>query len=410
LIEKLRFALLTDEYLPSGTRVHSKMFHELAIELQKRGHEPIIITPGHANQKSMLFVDSYQGIEVWRFRSGRTRGVGLVMRAINERLLPTLAWIAIRREVRKNGFDICINYSPTIFFGLLAKKLRSRGAFVYLILRDMFPQWIIDQGIIGKNSPIAAIFRYYEMINYKTSNSIALQSEANLIYFKEKFPQFTNTEILMNWASEDNNFEVSSYQPIRQKLQLEGKIIFFYGGNLGRAQDMFNIIKLAHRLNMNEDIHFLLVGDGDEKELVREYISMHSLSNTTLLPSVSQGEFNKILSEIDVGLFSLSRNHTAHNFPGKILGYMSNSIPILGSINPHNDLKPLINSSGAGYVFINGEDDELYNAALTLSKDEDLRKRIGSRSKDLLLKEFSIKSAVDKILLSANSFIQVQRN
>ena len=91
----LRIALLCDEYLPSGTRVHSKMFHELAIELKKRGHKPIIITPGTPSQPSRLIIDNFQDIEVWRFRSGFTRGVGLMMRAVNEWLLPFRAWRAI---------------------------------------------------------------------------------------------------------------------------------------------------------------------------------------------------------------------------------------------------------------------------------------------------------------------------
>ena len=46
-----------------------------------------------------------------------------------------------------------------------------------------------------------------------------------------------------------------------------------------------------------------------------------------------------MLASFDIGLFSLHRNHKTHNFPGKILSYMSFSKPILGSCNVGNDLR-----------------------------------------------------------------------
>jgi len=112
----MRFALLPDAYLPSSTLVHAKMFHELALELQKNGHHPVVITPGEPEQDALLIEDVYDGVEVWRFKTGRTRGVGKFKRAINETLLSINAWRAIRHKVKHEPFDACINYSPTIFF------------------------------------------------------------------------------------------------------------------------------------------------------------------------------------------------------------------------------------------------------------------------------------------------------
>ena len=144
----MRIVLLTDEYLPRSTRVHAKMMHELAVGFKKKGHDPIIITPGSPNQETRLIEDYYEGITVWRFKSGYTKGVGNIRRAINEWLLPIRAWLAVKSNVKKIDFDICINYSPTIFFGTLANYFKQRSAYLYLILRDMFPQWIIDNVII----------------------------------------------------------------------------------------------------------------------------------------------------------------------------------------------------------------------------------------------------------------------
>ena len=147
----MRIALILDEFLPEGTRAHSKMIYELACRFRDLGHVPIVITPGMPNQSKILLINYMDGIEVWRFRSGYTRGKGMFRRAINEFLLSFRAWFAIKKMVKVDKIDLCVVYSPTIFFGPLAWKLKNQGAYVYLVLRDMIPQWVIDQGLIKES-------------------------------------------------------------------------------------------------------------------------------------------------------------------------------------------------------------------------------------------------------------------
>ena len=111
----MRIALLSDESLPLGTRVHAKMIHELAKEFQLNNHTPVILTPGHPDQSTALVIDFVDGVEYWRFKSGYTRGVGMLRRLINEFLLSFRAWYAVASHVNKNPFELCICYCPTIF-------------------------------------------------------------------------------------------------------------------------------------------------------------------------------------------------------------------------------------------------------------------------------------------------------
>ena len=398
----MKLALLPDEYLPNGTRVHAKMFHELAHELKNQGHKPIIITPGDPEQCTSLIEEVYDGIEVWRFRTGRTRGVGKLKRAFNESLLSINAWRAIKDKILEEPFDACINYSPTIFFGPLARKLKSHGAYIYLILRDMFPQWVIDQGMIREGSVIARYFRFFERLNYQVSDCIGVMSVANLRLFNKLHPGYENVKVLMNWADTkplDRTLIKSNW---REEWGLADKIVFFYGGNIGHAQDMTNLLRLAKNMITEPKAHFLFVGQGDEVDLIHRLKDEWQLDNVTIKPSVSQEVYRELLTQIDIGLFSLSRKHTAHNFPGKLLGYMTESLPILGSVNKGNDVIDLINNNNAGQVFENGQDDELFNAANSLLSSKSLRKNNGINSRKLLEEFFSVESIVSQILNQIN--------
>jgi glycosyltransferase involved in cell wall biosynthesis len=393
----MNLVIISDDYLPNSTRVHAKMLHELALELKSRGHAVTVLTPGTASQSSRLVKESLDSISVWRFRSGPVKNISRIRRLINESLLSFRAWQAIKPELSTMKVDGVVYYSPSIFFGFLVAKLKRHfDCRAYLVLRDLFPQWAIDENMIGEHSPVTYYLRYFEQKNYLAADRIGLMSEKNIEVFQKLQPGLNNLEVLRNWVGSDVNDATSPYW--REKLGLADKVIFLYGGNIGKAQDMPNLMRLALSMKEESKAHFVFVGQGESFQDVADVIRQHYLQNMTLMPSISQDEFKALLLEVDVGLFSLARTHTAHNFPGKILGYIANKLPILGSVNPGNDLMPMINNHQAGFVFENGEDASLLKAAQDLVESSALRKQCGDNARQLLDSHFSVESAVDKVL------------
>lgn len=403
--KSLKVILFSDDYLPRSTRSHALMIHELAKELLNRGHYPVVLTPGNEDQNAMLSIDFIDNVEVWRFRSPDLRKGGKVSRAVRETMLPIRAWAALKSFSHLPEFDLSINYSPTIFFGLVASFFKKKGTFSYLILRDFFPQWAIDEKIISKWSPISWYFRFFERINYKSADVIAVQSPANVASFDRMTPyKHPDVEVLYNWADFSAPQASLEYgEALLKQYGIDKKTLFFYGGNIGRAQDMANIMRLARRMLIYPDVQFLLVGQGDEYQLVAELMTAWELDNVTLLDSINQDNYRSLLCCASVGLFSLAKNHSAHNFPGKLLGYMAASLPVLGSVNKGNDVKDLFNVSGAGLISFNGDDDALYSNAVSLLSDIKLRESIGRSANDLLKLTFSVSGAADQILSKVKS-------
>lgn len=395
--KRLRVVLLPDEYLPHGTRVHAKMMHELAVHLIAVGHSVIVVTPGLHDQHERLVISWIDGVEVWYFKTPPMRGVGLIRRAITESLLSFRAWLATKEKLSTLDVDICINYSPTIFFGAFAYFLRSKGAYVFLILRDFFPQWLVDQRRLSKVSIIYWYFRAVELFNYIAAHRIALQSPKNKAVFIEKNRAFKDkTSILYNWVARTPHTGVNFKDTDVYLKDGRRKVVFFYGGNMGFAQDIENLIALARRLRHRDDAHFLFIGDGDQVELVSKAAKV--LHNISYFPPVPQEVFALILRRIDIGLFTLAREHTAHNFPGKLLGYMQSEVPILGSINPGNDLLTIIEGAQAGIVTVNGDDDALCHAAVKMLDDPSLRRSMGKNASHLRDALFAVEGAAETIL------------
>ncbi len=393
----MKILIIVIQYLPNSKTVAAKMLHELAVEFYKRGHYVDVITPDH-DLLNDIKTDVIDGITVHYFKSGELRRINLVKRAINEFLLSFQALKKLKVVLRKNKYDYIVYYSPTIFFGLLVRRLKIlNNCSSLLVLRDFFPQWIIDNGTIKSYSPVALYFKFFEKINYRSADTIAIQSPKNLEWFNSVHNKKSNkrTILLYNWAK---NNKVNPDGSFRKKYSLEDKVLFFYGGNIGYAQDMMNIVRLAEKMKSEKNAIFIILGDGDEELKIKKAISEKGLKNLFLLPSVDQLEFKKILAEMDIGLFTLAKHHKTHNFPGKLLGYMTQGIPILGSINPDNDLKDTVENYNAGLISINGDDELFYSNAMTLLHNSTLRRSMGKNAKKMLDDLFSVESAADIIL------------
>jgi len=391
----MRILMLVDCYLPS-TKSGAKLVHDLAVEFHRLGHETIVVAPDDTLSTRTKF-SSEDGLTVFRVRTGRIKEAPKIVRGFNEARLSPVLWQRGKRFFQTHPCDLIVHYSPSIFFGALVRKLKKIFACSsYLILRDIFPQWAVDAGVLRKGL-IYRFFRYKEMKQYGAADVIGVQSPANLRYFAENgLVGRYQLEVLYNWTTlTEQRIPRCNY---RDRLGLQGKVIFFYGGNIGVAQDMDNLVRLAKCLQNERDVHFLIVGEGSEVPRLTAQIAADNLTNITIHRAVGQQEYLAMLSEFDVGLITLDRSLKTQNFPGKMLGYMYHAMPILASINPGNDLKQILEEKQAGFVCLNGKDKQFYSYALRLAKDIELRRWMGRNARALLESTFSVSRAACQIL------------
>ncbi len=391
----MRILLIVVYYLPS-TKSSAKLIHDIAVEFCRLGHEVIVLTPDPelVSDSEVSCVDS---IKILRVRTGRIGGASKIARGFNEMLLSPILWWKGKRFFQSNMCDLVVWYSPSIFFGSLVKKLKKLfGCPSYLILRDIFPRWAIDTGIL-KKGPVYWFLRKKEIEQYEAADVIGVQSPANLHYFFKSDSEIEHhLEVLYNWTTlKEVNVPHSNY---REQFGLKGKLVFFYGGNIGVAQDMDNVIRLAESLLDEPTAYFLLVGDGSEVTRLKEIVESKKLTNIAIHEAVDQQQYLAMVSEFDVGLILLDRKFKTQNFPGKMLGYMTYSMPILASINPGNDLKDILEENHAGLVCINGNDAQFRDNAIQLIRDSNLRHQLGLNAHLLLESTFSVSRAAKQIL------------
>lgn len=396
----MRILIIVDCYLPQ-TKSVSIMMRDLALEYSSQGHEVIVLTPD-STIKQPLAVSVEDSITVLRVKSGKIKSISNLTRAMNERKLSSLLWRRTKNYLIAHPCDLIVFYSPSIFFGKLVMRLKRYWHVpAYLILRDIFPQWAVDAKMLNKGL-VYLYFRKKELQTYRAADVIGVQSPNNLTYFQgQRWAKKLQLEVLYNWFDSKNLSVKETHY--RDDLNLKQKTLFVYGGNMGVAQEMDNVLILAKSLHDDPRAYFLLVGDGSEVPRIKKLISEQSITNISVLPAVPSDEFYGILSESNVGLITLARNLTTQNIPGKLLAYLNAGLPILASVNPHNDLIELIQNNHAGFAVIAGDQCALLKCAQALLNNFEMCHNISRNAKELLFQRFSVQSGAEQILKAISS-------
>ena len=391
----MKVALISEHYPPMRTSAAVQM-QDLAKELLRQGHEPMVITPSNEidTKWEEIFLDGIQVLRLAGQSINKTESYFL--RTLSEFLLPFLMIYKLHQSPFNDlKWELIIWYSPSIFFGpLIWRMKRNSGCKTYLILRDIFPEWALDLGLIRKGVPYA-FFKLITNFQYYTADTIGVQTKSNLIYLtKWANRPNRNLPVLQNWQTPRKN--VGSSINITN-TSLAGRKIFAYVGNMGIAQGMDIFIDLAEQLKNNTDLGFLFVGRGSEVIRLKSCIKKLSLSNILFFDEIDSQEIPGLLEQCHIGLLALDPRHTTHNIPGKFITYILGSLPILARVNA-GDLKNLIEEEGVGKVYVGDSIVELKTLAEDIIYNQKSYELMASRGHKLAKKMFSSKNAVHQII------------
>lgn len=390
----MRILVIVDTYVPARISGALQM-HDLARELCATGHEPTVLVPSAALGRPWA-VERVDGVEVLRVRMPATKDVGLVRRAIAECVLP----FALRRGLGRSPlagvrWQGVVWYSPTIFLGPIVRAVKRRcGCRAYLILRDLFPDWAVDMGLMRKGLAYR-FFKHIERYQYGVADVIGVQTAANIPRVTPDVRGSARVEVLSNWQSEPRLAPTSL---AIDRTPLAGRTIFAYTGNMGAAQGMDFLVDLAASLRDRRDVGFLLVGRGSDAERLKGRAQASRLDNMLFVDEVDAAEIPAILAQCHVGVIALDPRHTTHNIPGKLLTYLRAGLPVLARINPGNDLEALIDGAGIGLVCAGDSPERLRRFTEELASDSSLRESMGRRSRALADSEFSSARAAAQVV------------
>ncbi len=395
----MRVLMLTDRF-PPELRSAAHLFHDLAREFQRRGHEVAVITKAPTryvkdgeNRNVHPGWEEVRGIRTLRVRGLPLAGHHPLVRGL-EHL--TLGWSFGRAARHWPDADVVLVYSPPLpLAGAGGRYQRRFGAPFVLNVQDLYPQTAIDLGLL-RNRIAIALAEQMEQRAYRKSARIVVHSPGNRAFLLErKGVPGAKVRVIYNWV------DLEALQPgprqngFRAEQGLEGRFVVSYAGLMGYAQDLGTVIEGAALLEADPDVAFLLVGEGVLENHWRKMVAERSLGNVRFLPMQSRQRYAQLLTASDACLVPLDAALRTPVVPGKFQSIMACGRPAIAIVHPEGDTPKLIAESGAGITVPPGRPAALAEAIQRLKADPAAREEMGRRGRAFAERCFSIARCAD---------------
>lgn len=184
--------------------------------------------------------------------------------------------------------------------------------------------------------------------------------------------------------------KILSAKKIKEKLGLQNKKIILYFGQLIERKGVNYLIEAFARLeNQISDIFLLIMGSGDKLKELENLCSQFNIKNFQFLGFIPEREKAFYISLADIFILPSIRLKKESEVWGLVLNEaMSLNKPVISTIAV-GAAYDLIKNNKNGYIIHDKNSNELSEAIIKIIKDDQLRKYMGMKSKQIIEKGFT---------------------
>ena len=260
-----------------------------------------------------------------------------------------MSW-TILKKVKKND-TVFITTNPTflIISTTLLKKLKCFN--LEILVHDVFPENLVPAGLIKKDSfKYKLLSKIYNNSYKKADRIIVLGEDMKTLLNQKTSPKGIKIDVIPNWSDSNvyplQDFDFSEYLGI----DLTGKIVLGFAGNLGRLQGVLEFIDLI-RKSENLDIALVIVGDGALKFELINKIKTENVPNVFYLGPKGRDDQNSFLNACHIGLVTLVQGMKGLGVPSKTYNLMAAAKPLLYIGDQYSEIDSYVRNFDCGWSF-----------------------------------------------------------
>ncbi|MFA6924330.1 MAG: glycosyltransferase family 4 protein [Bacteroidales bacterium] len=280
----------------------------------------------------------------------------------------------------------------------IAKKAKAK--LVYEI-HDLWPLSPMEIGGYSKRHPLIILMQAAEKFCYKKSDLVISILPKTLEHCVSHGLEPTKWHHIPNGISlerSENQQEIPIQQKnILEQIRIAHKYIIGYTGSIGSANAVKDFILAAYLLK-NENVAFVVIGKGAEKENLEKLKNENNLRNVYFIEPVPKKSILKVLNILDF-LFIGLKKQNLFRFgvsPNKLFDYMLSGKPIIQAIDAGNDI---VSEAKCGFT-IEPENPQAIAGAIrkiiALPQNEIIE--MGKNGKDYVIQNHDYKIIANKFL------------
>lgn len=258
--------------------------------------------------------------------------------------------------------------------GLLASRMFA--ARLVLWVQDVYPDLLDAMGLLRAGSPAYRSLDLLARQLYRSADRIVALDEAMADRLLKAGARSSQLAIIDHFAdSREITLRPKLPSGLRAELGLHDEFVVCYAGNHGRGHDFDTIVQaLEAQAQAQADLtvpplHWLFVGDGDEKARLWARIPSKMQPYVHALPPQARSKLGEVLAAGDVGLISVKAEMQGLLAPSKLYGLLAAGRP-LAYIGPECGRIPaLLRQYDLGVAVRNGDGAVLFAGLVAIQQD-----------------------------------------
>lgn len=388
--------LYLTEYFQTPDEAGLMRTWEISRHLVEKGHRVSVIAPA-AHHMSGQHPGSLEGrfrlrtveagIEVTRVRTMAGFRRGYLARVLYYLSTP----LAIIMAALRTKPDVVMASSPPFFLGAPAYALaRLKKVPFVLEVRDAWLEFAIAKrllpGWLG-----AVLERQQAWLFRRADRIVAVTPGIKDLVLETLGPAGTEkTSLVMNGYEEDifTGLDRHLVDRLKNEWELAGKFVVIYAGTLGMARDGMIFVQAAARLRSHRDIVFVIIGEGESKAAMEQFVSANQLDNCRFVSMRPRREMPAWFALGSVGLNSIRAGEALESsLSNKIFDYLGSGLPVVFSGG--GDTSDFLRRSGSGLIVDAGDADAMAAAILSLYRNPALRRRLSRAGQAFVREHYS---------------------
>lgn len=289
--------------------------------------------------------------------------------------------------------DVVLSTSPQFFNGLAGYFVGKMRRIPWVLeIRDLWPESIVTVGAI-KSQAVIKMLEWIERFAYRNADHIVPVTDSFKVYMLGKGIEAGKITVVKNGVDLAQYRPVDGASELAEELGLTGRFIVSYFGTHGMAHHLETILDAARRLSNSPNIVFLMVGDGAERQTLVRMRDTMGLKNVIMLGQQPKSRMPELWALSDVSLVLLKKSDLFKTvIPSKIFESLAMAKPIV--LGVEGESADLLRAAQAGLCIEPEDADQLVARVLELSRDTQLRQRLGRNGRRFVMEQF------DRIILA----------
>lgn len=379
------------------------IYGSIVASLLRKNHEVVLCCADDRYERTQII--EHRGVKKVEVKVSNQFGVNIIKKGLILLRLEKVMKKAINRYLKNESFDLVLYATPPITLANVVKFCKKKfGCKSYLMLKDIFPQNAVDLQMMSKTGLtgiIYKIFRAKEKKLYKYSDAIGCMSQANIDYLKDHNDnlQGKRIELFPNAVTidRDNPPTKTGERDILDKYGVpKDKMVFIYGGNLGKPQGLDFLEKGIKSVSGNKDVYFIIIGKGSEKKKL--FAALNGVENVLTLDALPKDEYEKLCAQCDVGMIMLDKRFTIPNYPSRMLSYMQNAMPMFACTDKNTDVRQLVEEQANCGKWCYSDDVDAFKSSIEwFVNNRDRLAELGKNGYNYMVKHFNVEDNVKRL-------------